>query len=181
MTSFVFKCKDVDCRQIIICRYLHILLDYYYKDFFLIPSFQKKNFDEFIKTISNDFVELYNQSAKAEEYGCKDIAGAGYRKALEFIIKDFAIDCNNNDKEEITKMSLSTVIEKYIHNSKLKEITKRAVWLGNDETHYERKWDKNIEDLKKLIDIAVHYITMEKEVASYIAEMFTNTKSETKT
>jgi hypothetical protein len=37
-------------------------------------------------------------------------------------------------------MLVSSVIEEYIDDSDLKEIAKRAIWLGNDETHIVRKW-----------------------------------------
>jgi hypothetical protein len=36
-------------------------------------------------------------------------------------------------------------------------------WLGNDETHYLRKWEtKELTDLKKLIQLTVHWIQMER-------------------
>ena len=36
----------------------------------------------------------------------------------------------------------------------------RATWLGNDETHYIKKWpDKDLSDLKKLIDLTLHWIS----------------------
>jgi len=48
---------------------------------------------------------------------------------------------------------LSACIQQYIDNEKIKLVSKRAVWIGNDETHYVRKWiEKDIEDLKRLID-----------------------------
>jgi hypothetical protein len=36
-------------------------------------------------------------------------------------------------------MFLGNVIKEYIHIPKLKELSERAAWLGNDETHYERR------------------------------------------
>src|SRR5687767_3154472 len=45
---------------------------------------------------------------------------------------------------------------KDIHKTK---IAKRATWLGNDATHYYRKWeDKDIHDLKNLIELTVLWI-----------------------
>ena len=42
------------------------------------------------------------------------------------------------------------VISRYIDDSNIKNVAKRAVWLGNDETHYIRKWeDKDLSFLKK--------------------------------
>jgi hypothetical protein len=59
-----------------------------------------------------------------------------------------------------------------IENSRIKDIAKRATWLGNDETHYFKKWeDKDLDDLKKLIEITVHFISMEIEADKYMEEM----------
>ena len=63
-------------------------------------------------------------------------------------------------------------IKEIIDNPRIKEIARRATWLGNDETHYFRKWDdKDLEDLKKLIQITVHFISMELGADKYIGEM----------
>jgi hypothetical protein len=51
----------------------------------------KANFDAEIKALSPSFVSIYEQASSAEGYRLEDIAGPGYRKALEFLIKDYAI------------------------------------------------------------------------------------------
>ena len=67
---------------------------------------------------------------------------------------------------------LGKCINEHIENQKLKDIAKRATWLGNDETHYVRKWQgKNITDLKLLIDLTVHWIETEILTEKLIAEM----------
>lgn len=49
-----------------------------------------------------------------------------------------------------------------IKDSNIKEVAKRAAWLGNDETHYMRKWGaQDLQDLKKLIDLTVHWMEAE--------------------
>ncbi|MGF6947536.1 hypothetical protein QF028_000029 [Neobacillus sp. B4I6] len=51
-------------------------------------------------------------------------------------------------------------------------MAERAVWLGNDETHYVRKWDdKDLKDLKNLIDLTVYFISMTIKANKYKAEM----------
>ena len=48
-----------------------------------------------------------------------------------------------------------------INNPQLKIASSRATWLGNDQTHYEQKYtDKDIDDLKRLIELSVHWISM---------------------
>jgi hypothetical protein len=51
-------------------------------------------------------------------------------------------------------------------------VAKRAAWLGNDETHYIRKWeDKDLDDLKKLIKLTVLWIEMEQMTKDALVEM----------
>lgn len=140
--------------------------------FYPIQQFIPFPFSALVNDLSSNFCTLYNQAAKAEHYGCGDISGAGYRKALEFLVKDFAIRSYPEQSETIKKMPLANVIDNYLDNRKIKEIAKRAVWLGNDETHYERKWaDKDIEDLKKLISITVNFIDSDLEANAYTIDM----------
>lgn len=47
-----------------------------------------------------------------------------------------------------------------------------GAWLGNDETHYVRKWeDKDLKDLKKLISLTIHWIEMDALTVEVIADM----------
>jgi hypothetical protein len=60
----------------------------------------------------------------------------------------------------------------YIKSEQIKGIAKRAAWLGNDETHYVRKWeDKDLNDLKKLITLTLHWIEIETLTEEVIADM----------
>jgi hypothetical protein len=59
-----------------------------------------------------------------------------------------------------------------VKSEQIKEIAKRAAWLGNDETHYVRKWeDKDLKDLKKLISLTLHWIEVETLTLEVIADM----------
>lgn len=42
----------------------------------------------------------------------------GYRKALEFLVKDYAIFLNQEDEDKIKNASLSSCINNYIDNIK---------------------------------------------------------------
>ncbi len=54
----------------------------------------------------------------------------------------------------------------------IKGMAERAIWLGNDETHYVRRWaDKDIKDLKNLIDLTVYFISMKIKAKKYKKEM----------
>ncbi len=133
---------------------------------------RESSFSSTIKTISEGFVKIYNESSVAEQLSLLEIAGIGYRKSIEFLIKDYLILNNPTHKEQIEKKLLGQCIGDHVDNEKIKSVAKRAVWLGNDEAHYVRKWEgKNLEDLKKLIELTVHWIEMESLTKSFEEEM----------
>jgi hypothetical protein len=134
---------------------------------------------EIITKLSHDFCAIYKQAHQAEQHGLDLIAGPGYRKALEFLIKDYIIS-GFTEKDEalaakktaVEKTLLGACIAAHIKSEQIKEIAKRAAWLGNDETHYVRKWeDKDLQDLKKLIKLTLHWIEMETLTGEVIADM----------
>jgi hypothetical protein len=91
------------------------------------------------------------------------LCGAGYRRALEFLIKDYLKSLSEETKHDvIDKAQLMFCITNFVTDPKLRLTASRATWLGNDETHYIRKWgDKDLSDLKKLIDLTVYWILSE--------------------
>ena len=122
---------------------------------------------ESIQEISPTFSDVYNQALASEAFELSQLTGIGLRKALEFLIKDFAItridededDEKKKKEEEIRAMFLGACINKYIDDRRLKATAHRASWLGNDETHYTRRWeDKDIEDLKVLIQLTMNWV-----------------------
>lgn len=131
-----------------------------------------RDFSQSITDNFQNFILIYNQAYSAEQYNLTEICGVGYRKALEFLIKDYSIQKHSSEKENIEKMTLSNCIEKFVSDANIKSVSKRAVWLGNDETHYIKKWDdKDLSHLKKLIDLTLHWIEAEMLTASFAEEM----------
>jgi len=101
-----------------------------------------------------------------------EVAGVGYRKSLEYLIKDYCINQNPGREEDIKKRPVAQVIEGFVVNDNVKNCAKRAVWLGNDETHYVRKWlDKDVRDLKLLIQITVNLTRQEVITKNLLDEM----------
>lgn len=144
-------------------------------DTFPKPQFQKK-FSEKIKNLSPNFIKIYNQAYLSEQFSLDEICGIGYRKSLEFLIKDFAIKYHPDDEEEIKCISLSACISKYIDSPRLRTLATASAWIGNDETHYIRKHeDYNIEHLKIFIDSTVAFI-YEEETLNLATEMIQNNK-----
>jgi hypothetical protein len=101
-----------------------------------------------------------------------EICGVGYRKSLEFLIKDYLIKLDSTKEAEIKIKFLGKCIEEDIKNENIKNVAKRATWLGNDETHYLKKWEgKDLQDLKNLIDLTVHWLEMEDLTQKAIDDM----------
>lgn len=120
---------------------------------------KQHEFPKEVADVSPKFVEIYNQAAAAEQYELEEIAGPGYGKALEFLIKDFLSHQNPQATADIRKEFLATAIAKRVDDPRLKRAAKGAAWLRNDETHYERRWvGKDLGDLKLLIALAVNWI-----------------------
>jgi len=139
----------------------------------IIPEQARHNrFSSYITNLSRNFVSLFEESQYAEDLGLLGIIGPGYRKALEFLIKDYAINQNPDFSESIKSMFLAKVINDFVADGKIKSTAKRAAWLGNDETHYVREWDdKAIADLKRLINLTVQWIESEESTRRYEEEM----------
>jgi len=173
-------CPNRNCNNAFIGLYLNknsVPLSESKKEFVFIStknnsSLHQKVFSDNIINISPTFEKIYNEAFHAEQYKLLEICGGGYRKALEFLIKDYAISQRVDLRENIEKKMLMQCIDTYVTDTKVKSVAKRAVWLGNDETHYVRKWEgKNLEDLKKLIDLTLHWIEMEKLTESFEEDM----------
>jgi hypothetical protein len=130
------------------------------------PRIQTNNqFANSIAAKFPNFIRIYNQSLKAENDSLNDIAGMGFRKALEFLIKDYAILRNPEKEDEISKMSLSSCINTYIDNPKLVTLSKASSWLGNDQVHYFKKHDDyDTVHLKSYIEAIAYYISCELSI-----------------
>lgn len=115
-----------------------------------------------VEAISPNFVKIYNQAINAENNELDEICGMGYRKALEFLIKDFAIYKYPENTEDIIKCTLSNCIKKYCTNDRIKTLATACAWIGNDECHYIRKHeDYSVESLKAFINATVTFIESE--------------------
>ena len=162
-----------NCNEMFIARYKYDTyrsISFYQ---FSYPNIPKEiDFSDDINTTSPLFVETYNQALYAESKKLHQLTGIGLRKSLEYLIKDFLISKNSDKEESIKKSTLAQCIENFIDDHNLKEVSKRATWLGNDETHYVKKWiDRDIDDLKVLIKLTVNWIENIILTDKYISEM----------
>ena len=177
LAQAVFRCTREKCQEIFIATYQNTNKNvgscFLYEFVRVAPiSPNESDFPDTIKEISPSFVEIYDQSLAAESYNLNQLVGIGLRKALEFLIKDFAVNQHPEDEEKIRSSMLGKCIKDYIYDINVKECTKRAVWLGNDETHYTRRWEnKDIKDLKLLVRLTVNWIDNILLTQKYIKEM----------
>lgn len=155
----VFRCTNDDCARMFIGLYDLGLNSYYALSWTCPRQPIEMIFGEEISKLSKMFTLTYNQAISAESSNLFEISGLGYRKALEYLIKDYLIFEHPEKTDLIKKTFLGTCIDTYILDQNLKLTAKRAVWLGNDESHYVRKWEnKDITDLKLLIKLSVNWI-----------------------
>lgn len=126
----------------------------------------KTVFSNGIASLSPNFVKIYQQSEQAENQNLHDICGIGYRKALEFLVKDYAISIHPDKQSEIESSFLGNCISTYIENEKIKTLAKASAWIGNNETHYIRKHSNyDVQDLKRFISTIVAFIDYELNYA----------------
>lgn len=173
--ELVFQCSRQKCQRLFIGRYTGTYErgGWVYRLTEVLPFIPTRpSHPDDVAAISPQFVEIYRQASAAEGYKLTEVAGVGYRKALEFLIKDYCINADPKNAEFIKGKFLANVINDHIPDENIKACASRATWLGNDETHYVRRWDdKDIKDLKALITLTVSWINTKLLTAKYVAAM----------
>lgn len=164
-------CPRNECGSLFFAEYYKNVSESVYIRSF--PSSKNtKEFPEEIAELSPNFVDIYNQAYLAEQEKLDLICGVGYRKSLEYLIKDFVLSLYPEKESKIKALLLQQCIQQFISEPTIKQMAERAAWLGNDETHYVRKWeDKDLNDLKNLIDLTAHFISMSIKASKYMEEM----------
>lgn len=171
--SVFCQCTNPNCEETFLANYLYKSNVYVFSSIQANASLDKKNFSDIIKGISSSFCEIYNQAYAAQQMNLSQICGVGYRKALEFLIKDYIMSGIEDDKKDgIKQKNLAKCIKEDISSPNVKAVAARATWIGNDETHYVRKWeDKDIKDLIGMIDLTIRWIESEVETKRLLEEM----------
>lgn len=119
-------------------------------------------FSENIRNLSPDFISIYEDSLQAESLGLSTICGMGYRKSLEYLVKDYCISNNPDAADNISTLPLAKCIDQYIDDPRLKTLAKASAWLGNDEAHYIKKHPTyGISKLKAFINAFVSFAECE--------------------
>ncbi len=117
--------------------------------------------------ISPRFVEVHKEAEGAEQFGFLDLAAIGYRKALEILVKDYAITMLGKSKEEVEKKKLEVAIGTYLQQKDLLKTADVVRILGNDRTHYKEKYPEHeFPTLKRYYEIFLQLIITQYEIAN---------------
>ena len=175
--ELIFRCPRKHCARAFIAIYGQNVQNtgdrnWFFFEFCTPTSFEPPEVEDGIRQVSPRFVEIYGQSLEAERLGLDQICGCGLRRAVEFLIKDYLIQKRPEDTDSIKKAFLGTCINNYVTDTNVKAVANRATWLGNDETHYEKKYEQlDIKHLKELIRLTLYWMGSELLTEKYEAEM----------
>jgi hypothetical protein len=170
--QLIYRCPNSHCQQAFVATYFPSFGGQYTLRSVAPIVPRASAVDPLVAAMSRDYVVLLTQSAHAEQYGLDQIAGTGYRRALEYLVKDFAIMKATDNMERIRAMTVAGVIGEYVSDLNVKECARRAAWLGNDESHYLRKWeDKEVNDLKALLRLTETWILNVLQTEQYLKDM----------
>lgn len=173
--ALIFRCPINECHKYFILEYsvtktsvgtigsFEQLIEYSYN------GFQEPAISKNIKNLSPVFSDTFIEASIAETKRLTNISGIAYRKAFEFLVKDFASYQNPAKDEAIKANSLNNVIDMfYKEMPMIKELLHITRRIGNDETHYYREFtDIDIKDLKKLIYNFSLYINMILDIEEF--------------
>lgn len=150
----------------------------YYSSDTTIPALKLENlvFSSIIQEKFPAFCNIYSQSEKAEDENLDQIAGMGYRKALEFLVTDYLltypVEGVEDDWLTNPKTPLGSKISK-ISNQRIQKLAKAISFIGNDETHYTRRHpEHDINSIKAFIKILI--LEIENEIEFEKAEALLN-------
>ena len=131
-----------------------------------LPPVTPKHFSPTINRISPVFESIYNEAFIAQKQNLLQICGAGYRKALEFLIYDYAIYKDPDKAAEIEKTgTFANLISTYIKEDFLFAHVNAAAWVGNEEIHYYRKHpDLDYKDLIQFINDVIGVIELNERL-----------------
>lgn len=116
--------------------------------------------------ISSDFYDIYGQCLTAKKAGLFHLYGLGLRKALEFLVKDYALNLKKIPKDKLIKKNLHNCITEYFNSSpEIQDIAIACKMIGNNETHWNNQnTSEDIILMEKLIRILTQEIIKEVNV-----------------
>ena len=104
------------------------------------------------------FVEFYSEAIEAEKGGLENIAGTGYRSAVECLIKDYALAFELDTKEYLSdpKFTFNNAIDRYVKDDDLLKGALHFIrTVGNGYTHWNKSTSISLPELKNYVDIII--------------------------
>lgn len=125
----------------------------------------QKEWSQYLNSVSINFGRIYNQAELAELNNLDEICGMGFRKAFEFLIKDYLIFTERMSLTEAqNEYKLQNCISKLNEDNIINKLATYTAYLGNDFSHYYRKRDDlEIKHLKEMINVLAEWITNKLE------------------
>jgi hypothetical protein len=157
--------SEMDCNifshYCISCRKYHYTVQSQFADdisqlLLVYPNQVVVDIDElFIKHTPN-FATVYSEAIQAEKADLPNIAGMGYRLAIECLIKDYALLFDLATTDELTKLNFNNCIDKFMKDD---ELLKNAIHtvrkIGNDYSHWKKEYDLPLPTLKAYAEIVI--------------------------
>lgn len=158
------KCANVFCVTYRPYREVGILV-FTANEVDTLPPFTSKTvIDERISKISPRAVTLFHEAEVAKNNNLIDLAGMGFRKSLECVVKDSLVFFETKTPEEVAKLDLHDAIEQYKENPRIIKAAHTARIIGNEYAHYQAKYEGyDIDLLIKLLHLAFNGLVDEFE------------------
>lgn len=153
-------CTDPDCGIAMYCVYSTAVGVRELQLLTVIPSHSSRVFEKHLVDLSPRFVKMYDEAYTAERNGHFDLASIGYRSALEFLIKDYAVKILNHSFEEVSSKSLDKAIKLYLPEVRMSQSADVVRIMGNDKTHYNQILNLDFDILKEYLEILIHFISI---------------------
>lgn len=128
------------------------------------------------REVFSRFHNLYSEAVEAMSNGMEEACGMLFRKSLEALVIDYIrygakIKGNVKDIRSLETQGLMKCVE-MIEDITLKELAKRAVWIGNDNVHTKKKWNHvDSDDLNRILGAIVLNIHAKMECIIYLRKM----------
>ena len=90
--------------------------------------------------------------------GLENIAGTGYRSAIECLIKDYALAFELDTKEYLSdpKFTFNNAIDRYVKDDDLLKSALHFIRIvGNGYTHWNKSTSISLSQLKNYVDIII--------------------------
>lgn len=165
--ELVFQCPNRLCNHFFISLYRrHTTMAKETVYNFYGPSngtVMKITFSKLIDDISPHFRVLYSQARQAEYNNFRELSFAGYRLALECLVKDFLRQQHAERSKYISGLSLSEAILEFMEVPVVRKVASETAWLKSDELRMVTELnERDLMNLKLLTELMLRHIELEK-------------------